>query len=208
MPAFVGSAGAVAFNGTFATQRALLCGSLARRPRVASRKCTYALRASLEDDEYVTTSIYTETTLIPETVALDPGSGSTIVPASFALPGAFLATAAGARFLLELPALWVPLAIIGLFLSVQAANVRFVFGPERLSVTRKAKGELKIIRGWKYDEFKNWEVWWPRVPVLCYFRENESYGGKGSIHFFPVVCDGGILVDELKKRIKGVDKKQ
>jgi len=204
--AFVASAAAVPFHCSFASRCGpQLCGSKPCRPRIASRARVYTARASLEDDEYLTTSSYTETTLIPETVALDPGSGSTVVPASFALPGAFLATAAGTR-LLEIPALWVPFGIIGLFLTVQAANVRFVFGPERLSVTRKDKGELKIIRGWKYEEFKNWEVWWPRAPVLCYFRENESYGGKGSIHFFPVVCDGGILVEQLKKRVKGVEK--
>lgn len=163
-----------------------------------ARPCTVCA-TSQDETTSETESTYTETTLIAETEALNPETGSTILEASYALPGTFVAAAVLGRFA-ELPVLWVPCALIGVLLTVQAANVRFVFGPTRLSVTRRTGDELKIIRGWRYDQFKHWELWWEFFPVLAYFRENESYGGRGSIHFFPVVCDGKVLREMLAEK--------
>ncbi len=176
---------------------AVVCAPCVRRSDVARPVRHCRVRAALEEKDY------TETTLIKETEALDESSGSTIVPASYALPGAFLTVAIAMRWL-EVPAVWIPCAVLGVFLSIQASVVRIVFGPKRLSVARKSADGLQIIRGWAYEEFAHWEVWWPKAAVLCYFRERESYGGRGSIHFFPIVCNGMVLEQMLREKVGDV----
>lgn len=145
---------------------------------------------------------------MPELEALDPDNAETVViRPSFNLAGTFLFTGGlwtfrGDKFLA--PGLVV--LCVGLLLAVQSVRVRFVFGPRKFSVAAQGTEGLEIIRGWAYEEFQNWEVWWERLPILCYFKENESYGGRGSLHFFPVVCDGKELVEELKRRTKHLEK--
>jgi hypothetical protein len=66
---------------------------------------------------------------------------------------------------------------------------------------QKADG-LKFIRGWRYDQIKYWDVYpSPSFPILAYFREVESYGGRGSIHFFPIMYNGQQLLSLLKEHI-------
>lgn len=150
---------------------------------------------------------YVETTRELEEEALDPASGATIVRPTFTLAGLFLSTGGALTYLGDgflLPGL--PLVLIGLFLSVQTTRVRFVFGPTRLSVARTSGDGMKLIVGWRYDLVTNWEVWWKGVSLLAYFKEKESYGGRGSIHFFPVVCDGKQLIELLKEKTVHIDK--
>lgn len=90
--------------------------------------------------------------------------------------------------------------IIGAFLAFQTFNVRFVFSKTKLCVMKKKGSDLKFVRGWKYSDWTNWEVWWPALPILCYFKEKESYDGRGSIHFFPVIFNGKQLVENLQRR--------
>jgi hypothetical protein len=98
----------------------------------------------------------------------------------------------------------VPIGLLGVFLVANASFLlRFRFGPDAIEVWKRgASGEsppveaadealngYRYVRGWHYDRIEYWKLWWPRFPVLFYFRETESYDGRGSIHFLPVVFD-------------------
>jgi len=97
-----------------------------------------------------------------------------------------------------------PFLLLGIFLTIQTTIVRFIFTDTELVVAKKRIGEqstsLDFIRSWKYSEFVNWEVWWEQFPVLCYYKENESYNGRGSIHFFPILFDCKALVNAFQTR--------
>lgn len=183
-------------------KRVTVCAPVSRAHVVPRR--AYHVQAKLDEADY-TETVSLDPTMVPEVEALDESSGSVIVPASYALPGAFLTVAIAMRWL-EVPAVWIPCAVLAVFLSVQASVVRFIFGPKRFSVAKKGLNGLQIIRGWRYDEFANWEVWWPNAPVLCFLRERESYGGKGSYHFFPLICDSFMLQSLFRERAPGVKK--
>eukprot|EP00184_Porphyridium_aerugineum_P002742 CAMPEP_0184698448 /NCGR_PEP_ID=MMETSP0313-20130426/5078_1 /TAXON_ID=2792 /ORGANISM="Porphyridium aerugineum, Strain SAG 1380-2" /LENGTH=89 /DNA_ID=CAMNT_0027157403 /DNA_START=515 /DNA_END=784 /DNA_ORIENTATION=+ len=77
--------------------------------------------------------------------------------------------------------------------------VRFVFTDSDLVVAKADGKKLRYVRAWKYSYFVNWEMWWEKFPVLCYFKEAESYEGRGSIHFFPMLFDSKQLVRCLQK---------
>lgn len=150
-----------------------------------------------------------ETTLIPETEALDPNSGSVVVPPSYNLPAFFLFTGGYFTYkgdILILPGL--PFILLGLLLSIQSLRIRFIFGPTKLSVAQRTPKGLKIIRGWQYEKIVNWELWWKKVPVLAYFKEKESYNGRGSVHFFPAIAKGNVLLQQLQDRLPHLDKPQ
>lgn len=77
-----------------------------------------------------------------------------------------------------------------------------------MSVAKTTSDGLEIVRGWSYEEFRNWELWWPNAPVLWYFLESESYAGKGSKHLIPMICDSAVLLEQLKKNTKHLDKSE
>ena len=167
-------------------------------------------RAEADSDPNTTPTpedTYVETTRIPEADALSPESNSEIIAPTFNLAGAFL-FCGGANFYAGNG--WIliglPVTAIGILLAVQTFRVRFVFGPSKLSIATKSSDGLNIIVGWDYAQITNWEVWWPFLPTLAYFKEKESYAGRGSIHFFPVVCDGKQLIQALRKVTPHLDK--
>lgn len=141
--------------------------------------------------------------------SLDPGSGAVVITPSFNLAGAFLFTGGFAFYQGDI---WIvlgfPALLLGLFLAVQSFRIRFVFGPTRLSIAQRKGDELEFIVGWKYDQITNWEFWWKPVPMLAYFKETESYEGRGSIHFFPILCKGDQLLDQLRKNTLHLDKSE
>ena len=109
--------------------------------------------------------------------------------------------------------LGLPVTAIGVLLAVQTTRLRFKFDAERLMVGVKSNSEeaergLKVIRSWRLENITNWEVWWKPFPVLAYFKESESYDGRGSVHFFPVLYDGGELISALRTRCPHLDKKE
>lgn len=150
-----------------------------------------------------------DSTQIPESEALDPSSGSVVIRPTFNLASVFLMTGgaldyAGGGWVV----LGLPITLIGVLLGVQTFRIRFVFGPKRLSVANRTGDGLSIIRGWEYSLFSNWEVWWKPLPILAYFKEKESYNGRGSVHFFPVLCDGRQLIEQLRERVSHLDKSE
>lgn len=91
--------------------------------------------------------------------------------------------------------------ILGVFLYLQTLRVRFVFGPSKLNLAVRKRGSLSFIRGWAYNQIRVWNIFpSPSFPVLAYFREIESYNGRGSIHFFPIVADGKRLTELFEQK--------
>ncbi len=81
-------------------------------------------------------------------------------------------------------------AVFGLFLMFQAVTLRLQFTSTDLDVYR---GE-KLIRRFPYQEWQNWRIFWPAVPILFYFKEVNS------IHFLPILFDPNTLKACLEQR--------
>jgi hypothetical protein len=92
---------------------------------------------------------------------------------------------------------WLALAtgLMGLFLLLQAALLRLRFTPEALLVARRDT----VIRRFPYEAWIGWRVWWPALPVLFYFREENS------IHLLPMLFDATALREQLEQRLPATD---
>ncbi|MBW4530546.1 MAG: DUF3119 family protein [Aphanothece saxicola GSE-SYN-MK-01-06B] len=90
-------------------------------------------------------------------------------------------------------AVWLALgtAVMGLFLLLQTALLRLRFTPEALLVARRDT----VIRRFPYDAWIGWRVWWPALPVLFYFREENS------LHLLPMLFDARALREQLEHRL-------
>ncbi|MBD1850881.1 DUF3119 family protein [Leptolyngbya sp. FACHB-711] len=119
-----------------------------------------------------------------ETVQLEPSYAIPIVLVLAAIPLWFVNS-------------WVSgtIALLGLFLLIQAATLRLRFTPVALEVYR---GE-KMIRCFPYQEWQNWRIFWVNVPILLYFKEVKS------IHFLPVLFDAKLLRICLEQRCPRID---
>ena len=82
------------------------------------------------------------------------------------------------------------LALLGLFLMLQAVTLRFQFTATAFDLYR---GE-KLIRRFPYEEWENWRIFWNKVPILLYFKEVKS------IHFLPILFDPQTLKSCLEER--------
>jgi hypothetical protein len=81
------------------------------------------------------------------------------------------------------------IALLGLFLSIQATIIRLQFTETALDVYRSTTK----IRSFPYSEWLNWQIFWQPVPILFYFREINS------IHFLPIIFNPTTLVSCLEK---------
>lgn len=82
------------------------------------------------------------------------------------------------------------LALFGLFLLFQTATLRLIFTETALDIFR---GET-LIRRFPYQDWLNWRIFWPNVPILFYFKEVKS------IHFLPILFDPKTLKTCLEQR--------
>lgn len=80
--------------------------------------------------------------------------------------------------------------VFAVFLAFQAATVRFEFTNKALELYR---GETQL-RCFPYSDWSNWQIFWPPVPILFYFREVNS------IHFTPMLFDAKTLQTCLEER--------
>lgn len=71
------------------------------------------------------------------------------------------------------------IAVLGLFLLLQAVTIRLQFTTTDLDVYRSGK----LLRRFPYQDWQNWAIFWSRVPILFYFKEVKS------IHFLPILFD-------------------
>lgn len=125
-------------------------------------------------------SVTTASSPLPsQTVELSP---------SYGLPIA-LVLAAVPAFLIQV---WLSLAslIFGLFLLFQAVTLRLCFTETALDIYR---GQT-LIRRFPYQEWQNWRIFWPPLPILFYFKEVKS------IHFLPILFDPKMLRNCLETR--------
>lgn len=119
--------------------------------------------------------------------AIAPTDTVTLAP-SYRLPIGLL--------LLALPLVWLQVwvgAAVGLFagfLLVQTAMLRLQFTDIALDIFR---GET-LIRRFPYQDWQNWAIFWPPVPILFYFKEVNS------IHFLPILFDPKALQTCLEQR--------
>jgi hypothetical protein len=88
--------------------------------------------------------------------------------------------------------LWVSLAIglFGLFLLFQAVTIRLQFSQTALDIYRSET----LIRSFPYQDWQNWRIFWPSVPILFYFKEVKS------IHFLPILFEPKMLKTCLEQR--------
>lgn len=123
------------------------------------------------------------------TTSFAPDSTSTIELApSYTLP---LVIVIGAIPVL-LFSVWLSgaIALFGLFLMFQAGTLRLQFTQSALDIYR---GEA-LIRHFPYQDWQNWRIYWPQVPILFYFKEVKS------IHFLPIIFDPKTLKTCLDER--------
>ncbi len=114
-----------------------------------------------------------------ETVVLNPSYRLPIGLAIAALPLVFLSIWAS-----------LPLVVFAIFLGVQAATLRLHFAATALEIYR---GTTQI-RYFPYAGWYHWEIYWPGVPILFYFKEVNS------IHFLPMLFDSAMLTQCLTER--------
>lgn len=91
---------------------------------------------------------------------------------------------------------WLCLALVlfGGFLLLQAAILRLRFSADALLVLRRDQE----IRRFPYAEWTGWQIFWPPLPVLFYFREIRS------LHLLPVLFDAAELRRQLEQRVAPV----
>jgi len=123
------------------------------------------------------------------TAASSSASQGTIeLKPSYTLPLA-LAIAAIPLLLVQ-PWLSFTIGAFGLFLLFQAATIRLQFTETALDIYRSQS----LIRRFPYQEWQNWRIFWPVVPILFYFKEINS------IHFLPILFDPKTLQTCLEQR--------
>jgi hypothetical protein len=99
-----------------------------------------------------------------------------------------VAIAALPFFLIQIWLGWIVL-LFASFLAVQAATLRMHFTPTALELYR---GQTQI-RRFPYTDWSHWEIFWPSVPILFYFREVNS------IHFTPMLFEANLLKTSLEQ---------
>jgi len=84
------------------------------------------------------------------------------------------------------------ISLFSFFLMLQTVIIRLTFTETSLEVYRSEKR----IRQFPYEDWLNWKIFWPSVPILFYFREVKS------IHFVPVLFSPKQLKQCLEEKIK------
>ena len=87
------------------------------------------------------------------------------------------------------PWLALPVLLFAGFLGLQAVTIRLHFTPTGLELYR---GQTQL-RHFPYVDWRYWEIFWPPVPILFYFREVNS------IHFTPMLFDANMLQSCLEQ---------
>lgn len=121
--------------------------------------------------------------------SVSPASTQTVqLSPSYNLPIA-LAIAAVPVLLLQA---WLSLvlSLFAGFLLFQAATLRLYFTETALDIYRSQQ----LIRRFPYTDWLNWQIYWPVIPILFYFKEIKS------IHFLPILFDPKTLRACLEAR--------
>jgi len=81
--------------------------------------------------------------------------------------------------------------LFGLFLMVQTSLIGLAFTRTALQVYSGSRR----IREFPYSEWQDWQIFWPPLPVLFFFRETRS------IHFLPMLFNPAELKMCLEERV-------
>jgi len=89
--------------------------------------------------------------------------------------------------------LWIafPILTFGIFLGLQSQLITIEFTDYSFNVSRRNN----LLRQFPYKTWLHWRLFWPRLPILFYFREENS------IHFLPVIFNVKKLRLELDQRL-------
>lgn len=115
-------------------------------------------------------------------------TGTVQLAPSYALPIALVVIA--------MPIVWLQpwvaavVALFGLFLLFQTVTLRLLLTETAFDLYR---GET-LLRRFPYQDWQNWRIFWPQLPILLYFREVKS------IHFLPILFDARALKACLERR--------
>lgn len=121
--------------------------------------------------------------------ASSPTSTQTVeLSPSYTLPLVLIITALPLLFVQVWGSLVV--ALFGFFLLFQSVTIRLQFTETALDIYRSET----LIRRFPYQDWQNWRIFWPAVPILFYFKEVKS------IHFLPVLFDPKLLKTCLEQR--------
>jgi hypothetical protein len=121
--------------------------------------------------------------------ASSPTSTQTVeLSPSYTLPLVLIITALPLLFVQVWGSLVV--ALFGFFLLFQAVTIRLQFTETALDIYRSET----LIRRFPYQDWQNWRIFWPAVPILFYFKEVKS------IHFLPILFDPKLLKTCLEQR--------
>lgn len=88
------------------------------------------------------------------------------------------------------------IALMGFFLLSQTILLRLHFTAENLDIYR---GKT-LIRRFPYQDWLHWQIFWPSVPIIFYFREVNS------IHLLPILFDPTSLRNCLEERCPRIDR--
>jgi hypothetical protein len=127
-----------------------------------------------------------------------PGSGVVLAPRPWVPLGTLLLGLANLAWLpLWSGALWLAgtIALFAAFLLLQSALLRLEFTDDSLLVWR----QNKLLRQFSYGEWLSWRLFWRRLPVLFYFREQRS------IHLLPMLFDADALRQQLQLHLSGLE---
>jgi hypothetical protein len=123
-------------------------------------------------------------------VSVTSSPSSTILEPRYGLPLAIVGLSGFLAFVFW--GLGLAIALFGCFLMIQTATLRLHFTEAALDIYR---GE-RLIRHFPYQDWQRWEIFWPGLPILFYFREVKS------IHFLPILFDPETLTACLKRHVK------
>jgi len=130
-----------------------------------------------------------------------PGSGVVLAPRPWVPLGTLLLGLVNLAWLpLWSGALWLAggVALFAAFLLLQSALLRLEFTDDSLLVWR----QNKLLRQFSYGEWLSWRLFWRRLPVLFYFREQRS------IHLLPMLFDADALRQQLQLHLSGLENGQ
>jgi hypothetical protein len=160
---------------------------------------------------------------LPETLKtvvvkkMGEGGSSIVLEPDFRLALSVLAIGLQLWKVLEWTTLGIFITIIGGFLTMQTARLRFRFTSSTIDVLRvhglsdsgnddgqsatgkddaMRKTTMRAIGPWAFSSVVNWEFWWPGFPVLAYFKETQVKE-TGQRHFIPIIMDGKALYEHM-----------
>jgi len=157
-----------------------------------------------------------------QTVVMKKEETGVVLAPDFRLALSVLAVGLQLWWTLNWSTLGIFISVVGGFLTMQTARLRFRFTSSAIDVLRvrglsdtgsesekagklatdagdadvTTKETARAVGPWKFSSIANWDFWWPGFPVLAYFKETQVKE-DGQRHFLPVIMDGKALYQQM-----------